>query len=87
MTLYPVGVGSSDAPLNVRIVDLDAPKRVYPGDKFAINTVVQASGTGTIKATLQLLDGQEEVAANDLEIVDTREIEIATDGTLLAQRF
>ena len=87
VTLYPVGVGSSDAPLNVRIVDLDAPKRVYPGDKFAINTVVQGSGSGTIKATLQLLDGQEQVDASELQVIDTREIEIATDGTLLAQRF
>ncbi len=87
VTLYPIGVGSSDAPLNARIVDLDAPKRVYPGDKFAINTVIQGSGSGTIKATLQLLDGQEQTEPAELPVVDTREIEIATDGTLLAERF
>ncbi len=36
---------------------------------------------------MQLLDGQEQVEASELQVIDTREIEIATDGTLLAQRF
>ncbi len=36
VALYPVGLGSSDAPINVRVVDLDAPRRVYPGDNFVV---------------------------------------------------
>jgi len=40
-----------------------------------------------IKATMQLLDGDEASAASELEVVDTREIEVKTDGTLSAIRF
>jgi len=87
VALYPIGVGSSDAPLNLRIVDLDAPRRVYPGDKFAISAVVQGSGSAPIKATIQLLDGVEEAELSELEVVDSREIEVLPDGTLSAIRF
>ncbi|MGV3482878.1 MAG: VWA domain-containing protein [Planctomycetaceae bacterium] len=87
VALYPVGVGSSDAPLNARIVDLDAPRRVYPGDKFAISAIVQGSGAANIKATLQLLDGIEETDPTALEVVDSREVEIPSDGTLQSIRF
>lgn len=87
VSIYPIGVGSSDAPLNLRIVDLDVPKRVYPGDKFAISAVVQGSGTGTINATVQLLDGVEDGETDSLEVIDSREVEVQTDGTLSAIRF
>lgn len=87
VAIYPVGIGSSDAPLNLRVVDLDVPKRVYPGDKFTISAVVQGSGSATIKATMQLLDGAEDTPASALEVVDTREIEVKPDGTLSAIRF
>ncbi len=87
VAIYPVGVGSSDAPLNLRIVDLDAPRRVYPGDKFSVAAVVQGSGTGTIKATMQLLDGIEEADSSKLEVIDSREIEVKSDGTLSSIRF
>jgi len=87
VAIYPVGVGSSDAPLNLRIVDLDAPRRVYPGDKFAISAIVQGSGSGPIKATMQLLDGVEEAELSALEVIDSKEIEVQPDGTLLATRF
>ena len=87
VAIYPIGVGSSDAPLNLRIVDLDVPKRVYPGDKFSISAVVQGSGSAAIKATMQLLDGVEETEASALEVIDSKEIEVKPDGTLSAIRF
>ena len=57
VAVYPVGLGSSDAPVNVRVVDLDAPRRVYPGDKFAVTGVLQASGPEPIAVEVQLIDG------------------------------
>ncbi len=87
VAIYPLGLGSSDAPLNLRVVDLDAPKRVYPGDKFSISAVVQGSGTGKLKATMQLLDGVDETDPEKLEVIDTREIEVDSDGTLSSIRF
>jgi len=87
VAIYPIGVGSSDAPLNLRIVDLDAPKRVYPGDMFAVSAVVQGSGSAPIKATIELLDGVEESDTASLEVVHSREIVVQPDGTLSAFSF
>ena len=57
VALYPVGLGSSAAPVNVRVVDIDAPRRVYPGDRFAVSAVLQASGPQPITVEVQLIDG------------------------------
>jgi hypothetical protein len=38
-----VGLGSDRRPLNVRVVDLEAPERVYPGDRFTMTGYIQAS--------------------------------------------
>ena len=58
--LYPIGLGSSTAPVNVRVVDIDAPRRVYPGDRFAVSAVLQASGPAPITVEVQLLDALDE---------------------------
>ncbi len=95
VALYPVGLGSSDAPVNVRIVDLDAPRRVYPGDKFAISGVLQASGPKAIEVEVQLLDGlddgtnrgpNDEIKAPG-DVLDSQTIKVASDGTLTGIRF
>ncbi|QDV63518.1 vWA domain-containing protein [Crateriforma conspicua] len=65
VSVYPVGLGSSRPATNVRVVDLDAPKRVYPGDKFAISAVLQGSGARPIEVEVQLLDGLDQTAANN----------------------
>ena len=41
--VYAVGLGSDRRPLNVRVVDLEAPERVYPGDRFTMTGYIQAS--------------------------------------------
>ena len=57
ISIYPVGLGSGDAPLNVRVVDVDAPRRVYPGDKFTVTATLQASGPQPVQVDVELLDG------------------------------
>ena len=95
VAIYPVGLGSSDAPINVRIVDLDAPRRVYPGDKFAISGVLQASGPKPVEVEVQLLDGlddgtnrgpNDEIKAPG-DVLDSQTIKVASDGTLTGIRF
>ncbi|TWT84012.1 hypothetical protein CA13_54860 [Planctomycetes bacterium CA13] len=98
VAIYPVGLGSSSAPVNVRVVDLDAPRRVYPGDKFAVTAMLQASGPKNMEVDVQLLDklddsssgsGAEtnEASANLGEVVDSQKMNVASDGTLTAIRF
>jgi hypothetical protein len=98
VAIYPVGLGSSAAPINVRVVDLDAPRRVYPGDKFAVTAILQASGPRPIEVQVQLLDGlddrdRDEGSAGDAvvvppgDVVESQTAEIKSDGSLTAIRF
>ncbi len=93
VAVYPVGFGSSAAPVNVRVVDLDAPRRVYPGDKFAVTAVLQGSGPRPIEVDVQLLDGLDTESAADGsqalsgEVIDSQKVVVANDGTLSAIRF
>lgn len=87
VAIYPVGLGSSDAPTNVRVVDLDSPRRVFPNDKFALSAVLQASGARSITAEVQLLDGLDDGESDPTEVVDSREVELPADGSLVPVRF
>ncbi|MEO1617729.1 MAG: VWA domain-containing protein [Planctomycetota bacterium] len=96
VAVYPIGLGSSEPPTNVRIVDLDAPRRVYPNDKFFVSAVLQATGGKPMKITVQLLDGLDDSAnanasAGDeslpSEVVDSQTIELTGDGKLAGIKF
>lgn len=97
VAVYPVGLGSSDAPVNVRVVDLDAPRRVYPGDDFVVNAILQGSGPAPLDIEVQLLDeldqsqaatGNEQAAVPlPAEIVDSKRVTVSNDGTLTGIRF
>ena len=98
VAIYPLGLGSSDAPINVRVVDLDAPRRVYPGDKFAITAVLQGSGPRPIEVEVQLLDGLDNPNPSGPEITDaqivppgdvieSQTVQVKSDGSLTSIRF
>ncbi len=42
--IYVLGIGSDQPPRNVQVSDLQAPPRVYPGDKFNIRAMIQSYG-------------------------------------------
>lgn len=95
VSIYPVGLGSSDPPVNVRVVDLDVPKRIYPGDKFSISAVLQATGPLPAEVDVELLDGlddsdgnlTDDEAALPTNVVDTQRVRVNNDGTLQGIRF
>src|SRR5690606_7089801 len=70
--LYTVGLGSDKRPANLRIVDLEAPERVYPGDKFTLTGFVQAQNYNRGSVTVELLsgpaDGSNEVKEDELTV-------------------
>ena len=84
--LYPVGVGSDRSPQNVRVVDLEAPPRVYPGDGFTITAYLQASGFKGRSVTLDLLSTAD--AANAPEVSqEQRRLDLPEDGQILPVKF
>ncbi len=99
VALYPIGLGSSDAPVNVRVVDLNAPRRVYPGDNFVVTAVLQGSGPKPIDVEIQLLDGLDDTSGVSSgrdadgsirppgDVVDSQKLQVNNDGTLTGVRF
>lgn len=52
--IHTVGMGTAKNPLNVRVVDIEAPKRVFPGDRFRMTALIQSSGMQGKQITVQL---------------------------------
>jgi hypothetical protein len=83
--VYPVGLGSDKRPANLRVVDLEAPERVYPGDKFTLTGYVQAQGTNRTNVTVELLNGDQDGKAETKE--DERTIDVGTGGAVVPVKF
>jgi len=52
--IHPVGLGTEKNPMNAKVLDMEAPKRVFPGDRFRINALIQASGMQGVQVPIQL---------------------------------
>jgi len=52
--IHPVGLGTEKNPINVRVLDVEAPKRVFPGDRFRLTALLQASGLQGSQVPIQL---------------------------------
>ena len=81
--LYPVGIGSNEQAKNVRVVDIEAPERVYPGDSFKITGYVQAYGIENRSVTVDLVSRPVNLTRDDMsqdKIEDQIQLDLAKDG-------
>ncbi len=88
--IYNVGIGSDLQPASVRVVDVEAPPRVFPGDAFKLTAFVQAYGlaSNTVKVTLLSRDGSRPRDAETAEeFIEERNITLAADGEALPIEF
>lgn len=96
--LFPVGVGSEKQPKSVRLVDMEAPPRVYPGDRFTITGYLQAFGWEGRTLSLQLepvADGETPRNANGDQTNSTttdnspmeRRVTLPADGQMITVPF
>lgn len=87
--IYTVGMGSEKRPLNVQVVDLDAPERVYPGDKFTVTGHIQATGLTSHSVEVQLSSAP--TGAAESEKVETIEqedrVQLDEDGKIVSIKF
>ncbi len=102
VALYPVGLGSSQPPTNARVVDLESPQRVYPGDKFVVAAVLQATGTSALDVDVELVDALDnddgDTADPNVEdggvtslpggqVLETQHVRLEPDASLTDIRF
>lgn len=86
--IHLVGLGSDKRPLNDRVVDLEAPARVFPNDKFKIRGFVQAIGRDQASLRVELLSAKpgEKEGQGETKI-DERIIAAGADGTITSVEF
>lgn len=85
--IYTVGLGTARNPINVRVLDIEAPKRVFPGDRFRLNALVQASGLEGKEVTVQLRRraGNQKTAAMTVE--EERTVRLQGDDAITSIIF
>ena len=84
--VYTVGIGSDKQPKNVRVDDLQAQPRVFPGDKFKIKGVIQAVGLAGQTVNLKLVSTDEQGKQPE-EIEVESQLRLGTDGQLSPVEF
>jgi hypothetical protein len=83
---YPIGLGSAQPPINIRVVDMEAPPRVYPGDRFAIAATLQAVGNLEEEVEVQLLDALDADPWQP-QVMESRRVKFPNDGTPVQLQF
>lgn len=84
--LYPVGIGSRRQPINVRVSDLAAPARAYPGDDYEVTGFLQAQGMAGQSVTVELVSrGSGTSDAGTLE--ESTQVLLGDDGVVLPVKF
>ena len=89
VAVHPLGLGSEQLPANVRVADLIAPARVFPGDRFAVTAYLQAQGlAGQIaRVTLAAGPAADGAGGTSPRDVDATDAVLGADGELVAVRF
>ena len=77
--LLAVGLGSDRQPSNVRVSDLSAPPRAFPGDKYTVTGYLQSQRMAGRSVTVQLLS--RETGGAEQGLVETaRQVTLGADG-------
>ncbi|MBN2473019.1 MAG: VWA domain-containing protein [Pirellulales bacterium] len=90
--VFPVGVGSDKQPVNVRVSDLTAPARAYPGDRYVVTGFIQAQGLAGQVVDVQLLSrkatgGAATSVAGSGRLEDRQQVILGADGEALPVEF
>lgn len=83
--VYSVGLGSDKRPVNVRVVDLEAPERVYPGDKFTLTGYIQAINSSRTNLTVELFSADKDGKGETKEEEQT--VDVGSNGKVVPIKF
>ncbi len=85
--LFIVGLGSEHSPPNLQMLEVDLPKRLYPGDRFTLSTLIGSSGFTGERVTIQITSGPKDASLESLGIEAEQQVEIPADGSLASATF
>lgn len=88
--VFPIGLGPSERPINLRVVDLEAPSRVFPNDAFQITGYIQAFASKTDFINVQLASGTTDPDGTFREETlegEARRVQLGPDGAVVATTF
>ncbi|QDU28078.1 hypothetical protein ETAA8_31710 [Anatilimnocola aggregata] len=85
ISVHGIGLGSDKRPANIRVVDLEAPEKVFPGDKFTISGYVQGVGLNQTALTAELVSTDVEGKGEQVE--DQQTIDIGKAGQIIPVKF
>jgi hypothetical protein len=88
--IFPVGVGSDRLPAEVRISDMTAPPRAYPGDRYTVTGYLQAQRMSGKQATVELLSrdaGNAKAAAEPEHLEGATQVTLGKDGEVVPVKF
>ncbi len=87
--IFPVGLGIDRLPTNVRVADLLAPERAYPGDRYTVTGLIQAQGMAGRVVAVQLLirDNASNGQPGTGNLLETRQITLGDGSEVLPVRF
>lgn len=85
--LYIIGLGSEKSPDNLQLVEMDVPKRLYPGDRFSLRALVGAQGFAGRMVTVQVLAGGPQAELDQMGLEAEQQVLIPADGSLAQAEF
>ena len=85
LPVITIGMGSDKRSMNLRVVDLEAPERVYPGDKFTLTGYVQAINYAKTSVTVELVSVPDGGTTETRE--DERVIDVGSRGEVIPVAF
>jgi len=90
--IFTIGIGSPDRPSNVRVSDLIAPARAYPGDRYAVTGYIQSQRLAGREVDVELLLREVDTAADRSQpgtgtVVAVKQVTLGTDGEAVPVEF
>ncbi len=85
INVHAVGLGSDKRPANIRVVDLEAPEKVFPGDKFTISGYIQGVGLNKTTLTAELVSSDANGKGEQVE--DEQTVDIGKLGQVVSVKF
>lgn len=90
--IFTIGIGSPDRPSNVRVSDLIAPARAYPGDRYAVVGYLQSQRMAGREVEVELLSreadaSEDRSAAGTGTVVDVKRVTLGADGEAVPVEF